>query len=223
MKKSNKQKIETLLLYCTQREVAEMLGITEWAFIYRLKTWNFDERHEKLISKLKPLKQIVLILSSQFMKDHPRAGEPTQFREKILSGLGKDEELVATCFQKPPIKLHTIRAKYQEWVEKIAAVNRGEAFLRVVTWSGKPYQSPWVDVAVLDKDSGCGVQELVYYRKESWPSPIYHSPKVDNIRFDNIELLASNDGLSLDDFRAWFKGYDLSKSMAIIQFTKFRY
>jgi hypothetical protein len=35
--------------------------------------------------------------------------------------------------------------------------------------------------------------------------------------------IAANDGLSLDDFRAWFKGYDLRKSMVIIQFTKFRY
>ena len=31
----------------------------------------------------KELPQIVLILSSQFMKSHPRAGEPTYFEDKI--------------------------------------------------------------------------------------------------------------------------------------------
>ena len=35
--------------------------------------------------------------------------------------------------------------------------------------------------------------------------------------------LAKNDGLSLDDFKAWFKSYDLSQPMAIIHFTSFRY
>ena len=37
------------------------------------------------------------------------------------------------------------------------------------------------------------------------------------------EELAKNDGLSLEDFTAWFKGYDLSETMAIIHFTPFRY
>ena len=36
-------------------------------------------------------------------------------------------------------------------------------------------------------------------------------------------IIANNDGLSLDDWKEWFKGYDLSQSMAIIHFTKFRY
>jgi hypothetical protein len=38
-----------------------------------------------------------------------------------------------------------------------------------------------------------------------------------------IDKLAENDGLSLVDFKAWFKGYDLSKPMAIIHFINFRY
>ena len=29
--------------------------------------------------------------------------------------------------------------------------------------------------------------------------------------------------MSLDDFKAWFKGYDLHKPMAIIHFTNYRY
>lgn len=38
-----------------------------------------------------------------------------------------------------------------------------------------------------------------------------------------LTALAKNDGLSLEDFKAWFKNYDLSEPLAIIQFTKFRY
>jgi hypothetical protein len=35
--------------------------------------------------------------------------------------------------------------------------------------------------------------------------------------------IALNDGLSFADFKAWFQDYDLSKPMAIIHFTDFRY
>lgn len=37
------------------------------------------------------------------------------------------------------------------------------------------------------------------------------------------DILARNDGLTLEDWREWFRGYDLSKPMAVIHFTKFRY
>ena len=35
--------------------------------------------------------------------------------------------------------------------------------------------------------------------------------------------LANNDGLDFDDFVDWFKQYDLTKPMAVIHFTNFRY
>jgi hypothetical protein len=41
--------------------------------------------------------------------------------------------------------------------------------------------------------------------------------------FLSLLQLANSDGLSLRDFEAWFKGYDTSKSLAIIHFTNFRY
>ena len=89
MKKSNKKKIETLLLYCSRSEVAGMLNQPLLSFVTKLSDWSFTPDDEKIISNIQPLKQIVLILSSQFMKEHPRAGEHTQFREKILSGLDR--------------------------------------------------------------------------------------------------------------------------------------
>jgi hypothetical protein len=49
--------------------------------------------------------------------------------------------------------------------------------------------------------------------------------KIDEIieRLEYYNELSKNDGLSLPDFKAWFKNYDLSEPMAIIHFTKFRY
>jgi len=42
--------------------------------------------------------------------------------------------------------------------------------------------------------------------------------------FTDIEnSIARNDGLSFDDFEEWFKDYDLSKPMAIIHYSDFRY
>ena len=170
-----------------------------------------------------PLKQIVLILSSQFMKDHPRAGEPTYFREKILSALNRDEELVATCFQKPPQKLHTMRSDYDEWERKIAEVNRGEAVLRVVTWKGIPYRSPWVEAAILTKDDGIDVQKIELNPKNLVVYPAIVT-REDGYKVQiDIPYIAKNDGLSVDDMAAWFSGYDLSKPLALIHFTKFRY
>lgn len=44
-----------------------------------------------------------------------------------------------------------------------------------------------------------------------------------NGKYIDREILANNDGLSKEDWQEWFRGYDLSKPMAIIHFTKFRY
>ena len=41
-----------------------------------------------------------------------------------------------------------------------------------------------------------------------------------NGAYPNIEDLAKHDGLSFEDWREWFKGYDLSEPLAIIHFTK---
>jgi hypothetical protein len=98
-------------------------------------------------------------------------------------------------------------------------VQEGRAVIELFYWSGKPYNSPQVVFATLDKDSGCGVQRLGFSNNRidclstDKPHPVGLS----------VENLAKNDGLSLEDFKEWFKGYDLSEPMAIIHFTNFRY
>ena len=46
-------------------------------------------------------------------------------------------------------------------------------------------------------------------------------PVVNN-KIDVVDL-AINDGLTLEDFKEWFKPYDLTEVMAVIHFTNFRY
>lgn len=115
-------------------------------------------------------------------------------------------------------------------------MNEGKAVLSLRYWTGKPYNSKQEEFAKLDKDSGIGVQRITMvdhgnftYIQISNPNkePHLHS---DCVEFDSmksefglINRIAENDGLSTGDFKAWFKGYDLSKPMAIIQFTPFRY
>jgi hypothetical protein len=80
-------------------------------------------------------------------------------------------------------------------------------------------------------DSGIGMQELYASMEDDLFNRVrklYEGDANIAIPFERLEIapikeLAKNDGLSLDDFKAWFKGYDLSKPMSIIHFTTFRY
>jgi hypothetical protein len=152
------------------------------------------------------MKTYVLIVSRVFPKTHKRAGEPTNFREKILEGE----------------KIHTIRANYHLWAKRVEEVQRGEAIIAIRYWSGKPYNSKQLRICELDKNSGVGMQELrFYYDHIDGP---YINTKERHIGYIGMtSLFSKNDGLSLDDFKEWFKGYDLSKPLALIHFTKFRY
>ena len=51
----------------------------------------------------------------------------------------------------------------------------------------------------------------------------YYEKAMKRIKSVTIYDLAANDGLSTNDWLDWFKNYDLTKPMAIIHFTKFRY
>ena len=165
--------------------------------------------HGPLTLKIKKMKTYVLTVSQTFPKTHKRAGEETGFIDKIKGG----------------VKPHTIRANYELWKKRIDEVNAGNAVLSIRYWSGRPYYTKQVEICQLGKDSGCGVQALIFTDKTllgatacgpEYPNPTWYFGL-------NIGGLAKNDGLSELDFVEWFKKYDLSKPMAIIHFTDFRY
>lgn len=143
------------------------------------------------------MKKYVITLSQVFPVTHRRAGEPTGFREN---------------FRKT--KLHTIRANYPLWEARFKEIAEGKACLCVRQWSGKPYCSKQVELACLTREDGIGLQCL-----ESWEG---RNPKIDG-KYVFRERVAWKDGLSVEDWLEWFRKYDKTKPMAVIQFTSFRY
>ena len=174
--------------------------------------------------KTQKIKRYRLGVSRTFPTTHPRKGELTYFKQKIELALMKQENPNLEIKAQYPNgvelepKIHTIRANHQLWAKRMAEVQAGRAVIELFYWSEKPYKSKQIVFATLDNDSGCGVQklDLIFGIEKPW---VINENKI------SIETnrLAKNDGLSLDDFKAWFKGYDLSKPMAIIHFTKLRY
>ena len=79
----------------------------------------------------------VITLSKQFLKGHPRAGQPTGFREKFLKGE----------------KVHTIRKNERGYFKD------GDD-LSVRAWSGAAYRSKQVEICAL---KSCGVVPIRLY------------------------------------------------------------
>jgi len=147
------------------------------------------------------MKTYVLMISRQFPVNHPKAGEKTGFVEKILARE----------------KIHTIRANYDLWQNRINKIQSGKAELSVRYWTDKPYKSKQKEFLRINK---VGIQKLEFH------SGLIAIPKVkkeDSYIDINPELLANNDGLTLHEWEEWFFSYNLTKPLAIIHFTDFRY
>lgn len=158
------------------------------------------------------MKTYVLLVRRTFPKGHKREGEETNFEDEINAALNNHEQFWQ--------KLHTCRKSYELWEKRIKEVQEGKAILSLRYWSDKPYRSKQIEFAVLDKDSGVGTQKLIWTEDNS----MNLRPRIyDSCEIIGEDELAKNDGLSIEDFKDWFKNYDLSKEMCIIQFTEFRY
>lgn len=145
------------------------------------------------------MKTYVLTVSKTFPSYHAKAGQETDFIQLIARGH----------------KLHTIRGNYELWKKRFEAIEKGEALLSVRQWTGVPYRSPQTELFKYYKSNGIGVQKL-QLDILGW--------FVDDIDSDvKTKDIAENDGLSLDDFKEWFKETDMKEPMAIIHFTSFRY
>jgi hypothetical protein len=124
-------------------------------------------------------------------------------------------------------KLHTIRNnKNNVWTKRMKKVQEGKAVIDLFYWElpgGRwTKDNQQIVFATLDKDSGCGMQEIVFLNNDITQANIQNT-ELDEFECEDYEYIAQNDGLSVKDFKSWFKGYDLSEPMAIVHFTKFRY
>lgn len=177
--------------------------------------------------KTEKIKRYRLGVSKTFPNTHPRKGEETFFVEKIqnnanLSCMSEITRMFSTT--EFGVKIHTIRSNYPLWEKRMKEVQAGRAVIELFYWEDKPYRSKQVVFATLDKDSGCGVSKIQFAQNHVKDGCYHGIVSNDGITtVVNEETLAQNDGLSIEDFKAWFKGYDMSEPMAIIHFTKFRY
>ena len=171
----------------------------------------------------KKLKVYVITLSRVFPVSHPKAGLKTYFKTKLENThvVPFDPNGDSVPDGQPQLKRHTIRANYELWRKRFEQIERGEACLSIRQWTGKPYASKQIEIARLTKDDGIGLQRLRFTPDRDGQF-VWWNFNIDG-HFSNEEYLANNDGLTLRDWCAWFKDYDLSKPLAIIQFTKFRY
>jgi hypothetical protein len=146
-------------------------------------------------------------------------------------------------------KIHTIRVlnsnSKKTWSEKISEVQEGKAVLVVYPWDGKSYskdgntnlfvfgrdqtedfinelmKSDRYKCATPVIDSGLGVQKALFADELSCVSVA--NTEHAEVNIVSYSTIARNDGLSPEDFKAWFAEKDLSKPFEIIHFTKFRY
>lgn len=168
------------------------------------------------------LKVYVITLSVVFPVTHPRAGESTLFRQRFkrarICAKCRSTKNTALCMCVRECislysKKHTMRANYVLWEARFKEIEAGRACLSIRQWTGKPYASKQVEIARLTKEDGIGLQFCRIYK---------NTAIIDGHPIDK-EVVAWNDGLSLEDWEAWFKNYDKTKSLAVIHFTDYRY
>lgn len=189
------------------------------------------------------MKTYVITLAKTFPKGHPKAGEKTPFHGMFLYSIGcphcefspkrnlNIKRGFFTCdsclgtilsFKFRISKIHTIRTNVSLWSKRMKEVEAGKDRLSIREWAGRPYLSKQVEIVRLTREDGVGMQRLdgndVWAKEEV--CKVYDKHGVKPVR---AEELAMKDGLSLDDWRAWFGRNDADSDLAIIHFTPFRY
>lgn len=148
----------------------------------------------------------VITIAKNFPATHPKAGEPTGFYKKIGDGN----------------KIHTIRANYELWKERFKKIDRGEAYISIREWTGKPYASKQKELFRRDTTDGISLEKLEYKDGRIIIDDEYNTDQ--DIK-EVVKNLAYHDGLSEKDFMAWFGGSleTFNKPFAIINLTESRY
>lgn len=156
----------------------------------------------------KKLKIYVLMLSREFSKTHPRAGEPTDFKSKKEEG----------------VKKHTIRGNVELWERRAEEINAGRAILSVRQWSGKPYE-PGSHQIEIGRHTKLGTQRVTLNFRAPWNRFIGVHQDSGDIHYPTFVDVAQNDGLSFDDFVSWFQTDKKNKNFhgVILHFSDLRY
>ena len=103
-------------------------------------------------------------------------------------------------------KIHTFREDPGKWAYNVELINSHNAELSIRRWIGRPYHTPQLEVKRLKK---IDIEQPTVF--------------IDGKRILNVEQLAANDGMTLDDFVSWFFKTSNTFEGVIIHFTDFRY
>lgn len=148
-------------------------------------------------------KKAILTLCKSFPVTHSRAGEPTGFEDKLKAGE----------------KIHTIRYNAKGvWEERYQGIKSGRKYLSVREWTGRPYNSEQREFAQYEK---IGLQKVTMANSST---DAYPQIWIDDKQVP-IQVVAKNDGLSVEDFVEWFFGNNKDNTFegVVIHFTDFRY
>jgi len=159
------------------------------------------------------MKKYVITLAKTFQKGHPKQGEETHFREHVLQAIESPRDFTGNI--KYSVKVHTIRTNYPLWEKRIKEIQEGKAVLAIRQWSGLPYRSPQEDIIEL---TNVGIQKLEFTRLG-----FSFRPLIDGNLYACFSSVARHDGLTYIDWLDWFEKVDITKPLAIIHFTNFRY
>lgn len=144
----------------------------------------------------------VITFSTRFPAYHPKAGQPTNFPEKLWKALSETEAETNLFDFAITAKLIGTKLPFGEFQPKyhtIRAGNRwkvGDKFSPRV-WSGKPYNSKQITI-------GPNIEIVNVWEIESTGNNyLYLNGR--SINLFEIQLLAKNDGLNYKDLMDWFK------------------
>lgn len=146
---------------------------------------------------------MIVSLCRVFPKGHRKAGEATDFEAKVKDGR----------------KIHTIRYNGNDvWAKRFKDISEGRKYLSLRQWTGRPYNSEQREIAKVEK---IGLQKvtMTYNSGDSIPQ-VWIDGKA-----QDIETVAKNDGMTVEEFVDWFFGSRKENYFegVVIQFTDFKY
>jgi hypothetical protein len=164
----------------------------------------------------------VIIFSLTFQKSHPRAGEPTYFVEKLITALCEEnasEDLKWKLIQNLIFNYDVDFAILDSCSPKYHTIRSGNRFkvgefFSPRAWFGKPYKSyqyKLADDIQIEKIWNIEIMNHKIFIDGSF----YAEYKYPEFIFSNFEFLATNDGLSPEDFINWFPADKVFKGQII--------
>nr|DAQ59753.1 MAG TPA: hypothetical protein [Caudoviricetes sp.] len=146
------------------------------------------------------IKVAPLMLSKVFTSGHSKAGQPTRFKEQLMDGTKK----------------HTIRGNYQYWAKKAEQINAGKMVLSIRQWTGRPYNSEQEEIMQLHT---LRVQAISINITDATPMVGVYGDTDKLLSAEEIEKMARNDGLCVEDWLEWMCPKGKPFAGAILHFT----